>query len=187
MRLRSSYAVRAPIDKVYAYLSDPRRFASLERGFQVGIALGSEQESGAGARFRIAVDEPAEAQGTWITELISVDPPHGLTARASHVGHDEVGTVMYRLESTADGTVVHTDVQMAQAWSKQLALRVAAITGLYKRNNAQINLRRASNIEEWECCGSLLIPAVLVIGLVGAAIGTLVRRLRQTPAANPAG
>ena len=32
-----------------------------------------------------------------------------------------------------------------------------------------------------------MIPAVVVIGLVGAAIGALVRRLRRTPAANAAG
>jgi hypothetical protein len=109
MRVRSSFQVHASIQKTYAYLSDPRHFASLGRADGIGIALDSEVASGPGTRYRVTINEPPSSEGTWYIELLDADPPNWRRVKVWRDSHAEkVSFVTYRLTSIAAETVVGT-------------------------------------------------------------------------------
>jgi uncharacterized protein YndB with AHSA1/START domain len=103
MTVRDSFAVRAPIDKVFDLLADPRWLTGTDAAPGVRIWHDGGPERGVGSRFLM---EGPRSRGRWASECIEFVPPTALVLHVSREGDNRHGTTSYHLEAIADGTQV---------------------------------------------------------------------------------
>lgn len=103
MTARDSFAVHAPIDKVFDLLADPRWLTGTDAAPGVRIWHDGGPERGVGSRFLM---EGPRSRGTWASECTEFVPPTALVLDVWREGDQRHGTTSYHLEATADGTQV---------------------------------------------------------------------------------
>jgi uncharacterized membrane protein len=104
MRVAASAQIAAPIDRVWAAVSDPERMLSFMSGVTRWEVAG-EQPTGLGARYRILM-RVGSAEIGGLIEVVESDPPCEL-AWTSVTGIDQRGR--WRLRDTPAG---HTRVEL---------------------------------------------------------------------------
>lgn len=139
MRVSSSTRVLAPIDQVWAFVSDPERVLSFMSGVTRWEVEGN-QRTGLGARYRILFRIGAAEIGG-LVEVVEFEEPRDL-AWTSVLGVDQRGR--WRLRELSRGRT-HVELRMAYGVAGSglwgwLAERVAApaVSGHLKRSLAQL-------------------------------------------------
>ena len=140
MRVRDSFEVAAPIDRVFEFLADPRHLVGLDRDVTITV----EQLESDTSTYRLS---GPKLRGPWLTEYRELDPPHRI-----HVDfHQESGTfkgsTSYDLEPLDENTIVR--MEGSGRVGLVIELGVMLVGPLYRWQLRRGHRKLAAKIGDW--------------------------------------
>jgi uncharacterized protein YndB with AHSA1/START domain len=137
---RTSYVVKAPIDRVYAYLSDPRHAVAGSRPEAVTKVADTD------SRFRVS-----GPTGDLLLEYQVLEPPHHLVGRTwSEDPRSRIdGVVEYTLATAPGGTRIQVETRLRLSGINSAGWHLARVLGVLHAQNRNLVAARTNAIETW--------------------------------------
>ncbi len=153
MYLTKTFIVRAPIDRVYAYLSDPRNAVRPRAEGTLTVELVADGVIQSVRSYRASVTIPSGHTATYEMRFEDLEPPRRLAATivGGMPGQMDMGStrVTYDLASVDGGTRVVERGEFHPGLVKAGLMYFARITALWRRQSRPAGAAMAQAIETW--------------------------------------
>jgi uncharacterized protein YndB with AHSA1/START domain len=153
MYLTKTFEVRAPIERVYDYLSDPRNAVRPMADATVTVERVSSDDGEPTQRFLMSVSIPSGETASYEMLYEELEAPRHIAATVvgQMKGQANIGStrVTYDLASVVGGTRVVERGEFHPGFVKAVLLYLARVTGAWRRRSRPAGAAMAKAIEAW--------------------------------------